>query len=227
VSGTWGARASARVAKAALTLSIILDILSIMKDVATEKLGQAEPITYRIANRIRQLRIERALSLEELSERSGVSRSMLSLIEREESSPTAVVLNKVAAAFGVPLAVFFEDPTANSHPVSRANDRSVWRDPQSHYLREVLSPSGVAAPFQLVQVTLPAGATVQYEAVNRVRPYHQQVWVLEGRIEVAFGADIYRLEEGDCLARDVDGKPSSFGNNTRKRARYVVVIALS
>lgn len=208
-----------------LTLSIILDIVSIMAE-TTEPLA-AEPITSRIAGRIRALRAERAFSLEELAERSGVSRSMLSLIEREESSPTAVILNKIAASFGVPLAAFFEDPATGAGPVSRATERQPWRDPQTGYLREVLSPSGVAAPFQLVQVSLPAGATVQYEGVNRARPYHQQIWVLEGKIEVSFGAEVHHLEEGDCLARDVDGRPSSFSNPSRRRARYAVVIALS
>ncbi len=152
---------------------------------------------------------------------------MLSLIEREESSPTAVVLNKIAASFGVPLAAFFADPEAAAGPVSRARDRQTWRDPQTGYLREVLSPPGIAAPFQLVQVTLPAGATVQYEGVNRPRPYHQQIWVLEGRLEVSFDRDVHRLEQGDCLAWDVDGRPHSFSNSSRKRTRYAVIIALS
>jgi transcriptional regulator with XRE-family HTH domain len=196
-----------------------------MKDAATAL--AAEPITSRIADRIRSLRTARGLSLEELAERSGVSRSMLSLIEREESSPTAVVLNKIAASFGVPLAAFFEDPEAGAGPVSRAGERPAWRDPQTGYLREVLSPSGVAAPFQLVQVTLPAGTTVQYEGVNRPKPYHQQIWVLEGRLEISVGEEIHRLEQGDCLAWDVDGRPHSFGNPSRKRTRYAVVIALS
>jgi transcriptional regulator with XRE-family HTH domain len=152
---------------------------------------------------------------------------MLSLIERGESSPTAVVLDKIAAGFGVPLAVFFQDSAAGAGPLSRARDRPPWRDPQTGYLREVLSPAGIAAPFQLVEVTLPTGRTVQYEGLNRARPYHQQIWVQEGRIEVSSGADVYRLEEGDCLALDVDGRPTSFSNPSRKRARYAVVIALT
>lgn len=93
--------------------------------------------------------------------------------------------------------------------------------------RARLPPSGITAPFQLVEVTLPAGTTVQYEGVSRARPYHRQIWVLEGRIEVSFGADVHRLEKGDCLARDVDGRPSSLSNPLRMRARYAVVIALS
>jgi transcriptional regulator with XRE-family HTH domain len=187
----------------------------------------AEPITSRIAGRVRALRSERGLSLEDLAEKSRVSRSMLSLIERAESSPTAVVLDKIAAGLGVPLAVFFEDPGAGTGPLSRGRDRQPWRDPQTGYLREVLSPSGIMAPFQLVQVTLPAGRTVHYEDITRRRPYHQQIWVQEGRIEVSVGSDTYRLEEGDCLALDVDGRPKSYSNPSRRRARYAVVVALA
>lgn len=186
-----------------------------------------DPITARIAGRIRELRAARGLSLEELAEKSGVSRSMLSLVEREQSSPTAVVLNKIAASFAVPLAAFFQDPAAGGSPLSRSRDRRPWRDPTSGYLREVISPAGIAAPFQLVQVTLPGGATVHYEGVNRTHSYHQQIWVLEGRVEVSFGREVHRLGKGDCLAREVAGEPSCFRNPARMRARYAVVVALS
>lgn len=196
-----------------------------MKD-AAERLPQ-EPITARIARRVRTLRDESHLSLEELAQQSGVSRSMLSLIERGESSPTAVVLDKIAAGLGVSLAVFFADPAARAQPLSRAGERPCWRDPQTGYLREVLSPVGFAAPLQLVQVTLPAGRTVHYEGIHRVRPYHQQIWLLEGRMTVSAGTDTYELEEGDCLALEVDGRATSFSNPSRRRARYAVVIAVT
>jgi transcriptional regulator with XRE-family HTH domain len=67
-------------------------------------------IDARIAARVRLLRSERALSLDALASRSGVSRSMISLIERAESSPTAAVLERIATGFGLPLAVLFELP---------------------------------------------------------------------------------------------------------------------
>ena len=67
-------------------------------------------INDRIASRVRQIRAERGLSLEALAEGSGVSRSMISLIERGESSPTAVVLEKLATGLGVPLASLFDAP---------------------------------------------------------------------------------------------------------------------
>jgi len=80
-------------------------------------------INDRIASRVRQIRAERGLSLEALAEGSGVSRSMISLIERGESSPTAVVLEKLATGLGVPLASLFDAPAAPADPVSRRKDQ--------------------------------------------------------------------------------------------------------
>src|SRR5262249_39036124 len=54
-------------------------------------------VNQRIAVRVRQLRTARDMSLDALAERSGVSRSMISLIERGETSATAVLLEKLAA----------------------------------------------------------------------------------------------------------------------------------
>ena len=72
-----------------------------MKD---RQFGRAAPdVNSRIANRVRALRAELDLSLVALAERCGVSRSMLSLIERGESSPTAVVLDRIATGLGVPM----------------------------------------------------------------------------------------------------------------------------
>jgi len=69
-------------------------------------------IYQRIAERVHALRTERSLSLEALAGQSQVSRSMISLIERGETSPTAVFLEKLAAGLGMPLASLFEGPAA-------------------------------------------------------------------------------------------------------------------
>src|ERR671930_518708 len=99
-------------------------------------------INERIAARVRQLRAERAISLDILAERSGVSRSMISLIERGETSPTAVLLEKLAAGLNVTLATLFEPPADKAAPVARKADQAVWKDPSSGYVRRNVSPSG-------------------------------------------------------------------------------------
>ncbi len=108
-----------------------------------------------IAHNVRESRAARALSLEELAAKSGVSRSMISLIERGESSPTAVVLEKLAAALDVTLASLFAPPQPPGGPVARRDEQPVWRDPESGYVRRNVSPPGVPQPMQLVEVQFP------------------------------------------------------------------------
>jgi transcriptional regulator with XRE-family HTH domain len=180
-------------------------------------------INDRIAGRVRQLRAERGLALEALAEASGVSRSMISLIERGESSPTAVVLEKLATGLGVPLATLFDAPATASGPVSRRADQTEWRDPGSGYLRRNVSPGGFPSPIQIVEVTLPPGARVAYETGLRTGITHQQVWVLQGVIEIVLGDERHELRTGDCLAMVLD-RPIAYRNPTTKPARYCVVI---
>src|SRR2546423_1439365 len=100
-------------------------------------------LNQRIAQRVRELRAAQGLSLDALASKSGVSRSMISLIERGESSPTAVVLEKLAAGFGVTLASLFDAPAAAqgpTGPVARREEQPQWKDPASGYLRRNVSP---------------------------------------------------------------------------------------
>ncbi len=187
-------------------------------------LEQAElDVNERIAQRVRELRQAQGLTLEQLSERCGVSRSMISVVERGESSATASLLDKLAAGLGVNLSALFEVPQAGAvSPLARREAQPVWRDPASGYLRRNLSPPGFDSPIQMVEVTFPPGGHVTYDNALRA-DVHQQVWVIEGVIEVGVGADTHRLAEGDCLAMRLDA-PTAYRNPTRKRARYVVVL---
>jgi transcriptional regulator with XRE-family HTH domain len=196
--------------------------MSSMKDLRT---GGATPnINTRIAGRVRALRADLGMTLDVLAAKSEVSRSMLSLVERGESSPTAVVLDKIATGLGVPLAALFDDAGAPASPMSRAADRTPWRDPQSGYVRRNISPAGFPSPIQIVEIALPAGARVAYETGAREVSIHQQIWVLQGSVEVTLGRVTHRLAQDDCLAMQLD-QPTAFRNRTRKPARYAVVIA--
>ena len=182
----------------------------------------------RIAERVSELRTARGLSLDALAKKSGVSRSMISLVERGESSATAVVLEKLATGLGVVLASLFdapaEAPRAPSGPLARRKDQPRWRDPGSGYVRRNVSPPAAGQPIQIVDVRFPPGRRVAFESVSRDMRVHQQVWVLEGAIDITFGAKRHRLRAGDCLAMQLD-RPTLFHNPTRRPTRYAVVIA--
>jgi len=191
-------------------------------------MDQGSELNLRIAERVRELRTARGLSLEGLAGKSVVSRSMISLIERGESNPTAVVLEKLAAALGVTLASLFDPPATSARasrgPLARREDQPQWRDPASGYVRRNVSPPAVPQPMQIVEVIFPPGGRVAFDTGGRDQNVHQQVWVLEGAIDVTWGTERHRLRSGDCLAMQLDG-PTMFHNPTRKRTRYAVVIA--
>jgi transcriptional regulator with XRE-family HTH domain len=183
-------------------------------------------INARIAGRVRGLRDAGGYSLDALAERSGVSRSNISLIERGQSSPTAAVLDKLAAALGVTLASLFEDaaaaPPAARSPLARVAEQPLWTDPASGYLRRNVSPAA-RSPLQLVDVVFPAGQRVAYDATPRDNEVHQQVWMIDGTMELTVGDETWRLDTGDCLAMQLD-RPIVYRNPTRRPARYLVAL---
>lgn len=180
----------------------------------------------RIADRIRDLRAVHGLSLESLSARSGVSRSMISLIERGLSSPTAIVLEKLAGALNVTLASVLEpEPdgmTTTAGPIARRDDQPSWKDPASGYVRRGVSPKHVPQPMRIIDLHFPVSARVAFDTPDRETRAYQQVWVLQGAIDVTFANERHRLREGDCLAMQLDG-PVTFHNPAGIPARCALV----
>jgi transcriptional regulator with XRE-family HTH domain len=192
------------------------------------------PIHQRIAQNCKRLRAAAGWSLQQLAEKSGVSRSALSLIERAEASPTAVVLDRVAAALGVTIGVLVGPHDADSaagasgSPLSRAKTQTVWKDPASGYSRRSLSPTqpwGTGPRTELIEVHFPPQQRVALESSARAKPLVQQVWLIEGQMHISIGSDTHTLVDGDCLAMSIT-EPVVFHNPGLRTARYLVAIDL-
>lgn len=178
-----------------------------------------------IGGRVKQLREARGWSLEALAERSGVSRSNISLIERGQSSPTATILDRLGAGLGVALASLFEpatEATTEPSPLARVAAQPLWTDPASGYVRRAVSPPGVS-PIQLVDVLFPPGRRVAYDNAARGE-VHQQVWMIDGAMELTVGRTRWHLEAGDCLAMTLD-EPIAYRNPGATAARYLVALS--
>lgn len=183
-----------------------------------------------LARRVKELRKQRQLTLEQLAEHSGVSRSMISLIERQETSPTAAVLDKLASALGVTLSALLDGSPQDAsppQPLARRDEQPVWRDPASGYLRRHVSPPGCASPIDLVEVVFPPGETVAFENVIRQAETQQQVWMLDGQMVITLGEQTWRLQAGDCLALQLGPRSAGivFHNPSALPARYALVLA--
>lgn len=173
-------------------------------------------IDQRIGARIRALR--GPATLDALAAASGVSRAMLSRIEHGQSSATAQLLNRLAGGLGVTLsALVAEEGDAK---LRRRAAQPVWQDPGSGYTRRAVSgPGGLT---EIVEVTLPPGASVAFDNAQ-VAAVGQQLWVLAGGLHVTLGQASHRLAAGDCLAMRF-GEPVRFHNPTRRTTRYAVIL---
>lgn len=178
-----------------------------------------------IAKRLRALRKARQMTLTQMAALSGVSASMLSLIERQETSPTAVVLARLADALDLTLPELFacEASSEVSSPVSRRADQVVWQDPASGYQRRHLSPNTQDTAIDLVEVLFPAGATVAFEYAQRQVQASQQLWLLQGRLDVRSGHETWLLKAGDCLVL-TPSATTIFHNPGKQTARYVLAL---
>ncbi len=177
-----------------------------------------------LAERLRREREARNWSLAELAARAGVSRAMISRIERAEASPTAVLLARLSAAFGLPLSALLARAEADAEGprrLRRRAEQTVWRDPETGYVRRAVSPEGTP---ELTHVELPPGARVAYPAGACLDARGQCLWVLAGRLDFTEGGETHRLESGDCIAI---GHPAEriFANASDKVACHYLLAA--
>ncbi len=176
-----------------------------------------------IAHRLAELRSAQRLSLAQLAERSGVSKAMISKIERLDSSPTAAVLGRLASGLGISLTQLLADEShRSSSALRRKEDQETWRDPSTGYLRRQVAELDEASGSELVEIDLPPGARVDYPRWH-AKAYRQRLWVLEGELEVSYGEDRYALAPGDQLDFAVD-RPVSYVAHNSGRCRYLLNI---
>ena len=193
--------------------SLLIDFDLSMSESAAIDLTQA------ISSRVKTEREARNWSLSELAERSGVSKAMISKIERGEASPTATVLGRLSGAFGLTLSTLLALAEQTGERLARRAEQMIWQDPETGYTRRRISPP-TGGVLELLEIELPVGVRVPYPSDAFVFQ-HQQIWVTRGVLTFREGKQVYRLEEGDCLQL---GAPveCEFFNGGEGVCRYVV-----
>ncbi|MFB2553308.1 helix-turn-helix domain-containing protein [Ensifer soli] len=177
-----------------------------------------------IGDRLHRLRVEAGLTLDGLAEGSGVSRAMISRIERGEASPTAQLLARLCTALGQSLSTFFAGETPSAERLARRETQPEWRDPATGYLRRAVSPPGLPTPVDVVEVEFPEGATVGFPPATAGARMSQHVWLLSGRLlmTVGTGAPV-AMAPGDCLFMTF-AEGHIFHNPGPGPARYAVIL---
>jgi transcriptional regulator with XRE-family HTH domain len=176
----------------------------------------------RIAHRLARLRAERGWSLDEVADRTGISRATLSRLERAELSPTAAMLGKLCAAYGWTLSRLMAEAETAPPQIVRAAEQATWTDPDSGYRRRVVSPPSPGLRGELVEVVMPAGASVAFD-VAPVAGLEHHLWMLEGLLTLDVDGSVFHLRPGDCLRYVLSGS-TRFQCTGKRDARYLVAL---
>lgn len=176
----------------------------------------------RLGARVKNLRRRQGLTLEELAAGSGVSRAMLSKVERGEKNPTLVVAARVAEGLGVGLSELLGTEERREVVVVPRDRRPTMRDPGTGFERQLLSPPFGGRGVEFVRNVVPVGATSGRFPPHR-RGVEEYVVVEKGRLRAVLGGEERVLGEGDALYFEAD-VPHRFDNAGEEECSYYLVI---
>src|SRR6266850_6088210 len=173
--------------------------------------------------RLRMERLRRQLSLHQLEARTGVSRSMLSEVERGSKVPTVLVLDRIATGLDTSLARLFGDERAARVVVLRSGDHDTARDP-SGWERRILSPVLPGVEFELMRTTIPGGVDAGEFAAHA--PGSREYLAMErGRLRLTLDGVEHVLRSGDSIYYAGDCR-HAFANTGQEPCVYYLAMAL-
>jgi len=176
----------------------------------------------RVGEQIQRLRAERRMTLDDLSRAAGVSKSMLSEIERDKANPTIAVAWRLTNALGVSLDSLFAPPKApEAIAVSGPHDIPTLSGHDAKYQLRVWGPIELAGKFEWYELTLqPGGALVSNAHEPGTR---EHLTVLHGSIEIEAAGATKRLKAADT-ARYVADEPHAIRNAGKGEAKALLVV---
>ncbi|MDP2366765.1 helix-turn-helix domain-containing protein [Rhodoferax sp.] len=184
--------------------------------------SSAEPP--RVGDTLAALRQQQSLSLDELSRRAGVSKSMLSQIERAQANPTVAVVWRLANALGVPMGDLLGNTPAPSAPVIdlvAVHATPSLRSPDGLCELRILGPIDLAGQFEWYHLSLQVGSALESQAHEDGTREH--LTAVSGTLEVRSGDEKQRLKIGET-ARYAADRPHSIRNLGKTAASAWLVV---
>jgi transcriptional regulator with XRE-family HTH domain len=177
----------------------------------------------RVGERIQALRQAEHLSMDELSRRAGVSKSMLSQIERNQANPTVAVVWRLANALEVPLAELLGtgEPAPPTIVTVPAHATPALRTPDQRCELRILGPVELAGQFEWYELTVQPGGALESQPHEPGSREHLSV--LSGTLEVTAGDATQRLKHGETARYAVD-MPHAIRNPGKTVASALLVV---
>jgi transcriptional regulator with XRE-family HTH domain len=190
---------------------------------AADDASPPEPLSLLVCDRVRTLRKSKGWTLEQLASLSGVSRSMLSQIERGAANPTLGVAFRIAQAFGMTLGdlVQFPQPRPRIDLIRASDGGTLFRDDEQCRIR-TLSPLHLEKEVEFYELTLkPGGSLVSAPHVAGTREF---LAIEQGTVRVTSAAESAEMQAGDSAHYPAD-VPHRIDNLAEgETAAFLVVI---
>ncbi|WP_048646820.1 cupin domain-containing protein [Nitratireductor soli] len=160
-------------------------------------------MTIQVGQRIRKFRKQRDLVIDDLADKSGLSRAYISQVETGKALPSLTALESLAQALEIPISYLFVDDTFNYH-ITRKDDRQViiyglarGKESQRKRINMLSAPN---RQLEMVLLEIPPG----YDAADRDHSHDGEEChlVMEGTIRATQGDESYVLYEGDSYHWD-------------------------
>ncbi len=178
----------------------------------------------RLGSRLRDLRQARGFNLDSLATASGVSRSMISDIERGSKVPTVLVLARLATALDSTVSRLLGEDQPDRVIMLRRSDQPAITDPAG-WERRVLSPNLPGVEFEFIRTTIPGGVVVG-EFAPHAAGSREYVAVEAGELTVTIDGEEHRLHAGDALYYAGDCT-HAFANAGRPECIYYTAMSVA
>lgn len=178
----------------------------------------------RVGQLLQQLRGEQGLTLDELSRAAGVSKSMLSEIEREKANPTIAVAWRLANALGIGLDRLFSQTVAVSEPIRvlKAHDTPMLVNASDSYQLRICGPLELAGKFEWYELTLQAGGKLLSAGHDSGSTEH--ISVTSGAIEIQTAGETRKIKAGEMARYAADVAHNILNAGTGEAKALLVVI---
>ena len=210
--------------KTSVTTTALGTALAVMKGAThlASNASNALKVAQSIGTTIRATREVQQITLSDLAKRAGVSKSVVSRIEAGLTSPTAVMLAKLAEGMTVSLSTLLRGENGPTVHIQLAVEQPIYTDPKTGLIRRTLSPVSPDATVEIVHNSLPARKATGIFPAHAIGT-QEHIVVQAGKIEVAVGKRVFVLDAGDAAQFAADSE-HSVRNAGSKKAEWLLVI---
>lgn len=199
-----------------------LELVDLPAALAPREEPHDDALVVALAERVRRLRRQAGLTLVELALHSGVSRAMLSKVERGEKSPTLAIIGRIARGLNVTVTALLGGAQASGDlAIIKPHQRQTYTDPGTGFQRQLLSPAQLETGVELILHRIPPGQSSGALCTYKT-PTDKYLVVHEGRLTVRIGEARHVLETGDSLYFEIK-TPYRFDNEGEVACAYYLV----